>query len=228
MSFIAVGIGLSVAGSAIGAISANKAKKEAERKDAMLTAELEEMKNSYSMLDTSNPYSNMENTMEDLTIEQRQFDLDMQQFNQSQSNTLEKVKEAAGSSGIAAVAGELAREGKIATQQASSTIGMQETENQHKKVNMAKNLQYKEREGEIYSRNQKKDMAGTFLGMAQQEYAAYEEQAAAAKEAKWKALAGGVDSIGNMLVQPPGMGGGGAMVKKEKPIEYPPICPGMM
>ena len=45
MSFIAVGIGLSVAGSAIGAVSANKAKKEAERKDAMLTAELDEMKN---------------------------------------------------------------------------------------------------------------------------------------------------------------------------------------
>ena len=232
MSFIAVGIGLSVAGSVLGARSANKAKKEAERKEAAAAKELDRLKDTYSQLDTSNPYANMENKFEDMTIDQRQFDLEMQQNQQKQAQVLEGASEAAGSSGIAGVAQALAEQGRLASRQAGSSIGMQEKENQMKERSMASNLQTKERQGEVWSRNRKKDIAGTLLGMSQQEVGAYREQAAAANQAKWDAIAGGVESVGNMLVQPPGSGGSSFNSGRQSSdpyegMDYTP-CPGMM
>ena len=97
-----------------------------------------------------------------------------------------------------------------------------------KERNMARNLQYKEREGEVWSRNAEKDKVGTLLGMSQAETAAYREQAAAAEQAKWDAIAGGVDSIGNMLVQPPGAGGIKPPMKKKAPPPPGPPCPGLV
>ena len=188
MSFIAVGIGASVVGAALGAHSANKAKREAERKEAKAREEMNRLKDVYSSLDTSNPYTNMENTMEDLTINQRQYDLERQQFQQSQSNILSGLGEAAGSSGIASVAQTLANQGKLAAQQSSSSIGTQEQANQMAERRMASNLQNLEREGEIYSRSEEKDKQATLLGMSQQEVAAAQQQAAAAQQAKMDAI----------------------------------------
>jgi len=209
MSFVAVGIGLAVAGTAGGMISANKAKKEAERKEAVAAEEMNRLKDVYSQLDTSNPYADMENTMEDLTINQRQYELESQQFSQSQSNILSGLGEAAGSSGVAAVAQALAGQGQLAAQQSASSIGMQERENQMKERGMAANLQSMEREGEIWSRNAEKDKQSTLLGMSQQEVAAYREQASVAEQAKWDALSSGVSSIGSMLTGGVGSASGG-------------------
>ena len=199
MSFIAVGIGAAVVGSALGVNSANKAKKAAEKKEAAATAEMNRQKEIYSQLDTSNPYADMENTMEDLTINQRQYELESQQFAQSQSNVLSGLRESAGSSGVAAVAQALAGQGQLAAQQSASSIGQQERENQMKERSMAANLQCMEREGELISREQERDKQSTLLGMSRQEVAAYREQAAVAEQAKWDALSSGVSSVGSML-----------------------------
>ena len=199
MSFIAVGIGAAVVGSALGAHSAGKAKREAERKEAKAREEMNRLKDVYSSLDTSNPYTDMENTMEDLTINQRQYDLEKQQFQQSQSNILSGVGQAAGSSGIASVAQALAGQGQLAAQKSASNIGMQEQTNQMAERRMAGNLQNLERQGEVYSRGQEKDKQATLLGMSQQEVGAYRDQAAAAQQAKMDAIAGGVSSVGSML-----------------------------
>tara|TARA_A100000172_G_scaffold32504_3_gene19534 strand:+ start:11291 stop:12022 length:732 start_codon:yes stop_codon:yes gene_type:complete len=201
---LALGLGLAVAGTAIGAISADKAQKKAERRAKRAKEELKGLKDKYSLLDTTNPFTDMENTMEDLTINQRQFDIQSQQYAQSQSSVLSGIKEAAGSSGIGAVVDALSNDAKRAVNRATSSIGFQESQNQMKERGMARNLQNLEGEGELWSRNAEKDKVGTLLGMSQQEVAAYREQAAAAQQAKWDAIADGVDSIGNMLVQPPG------------------------
>ena len=199
MSFALVGLGISVGGAALGAISANKAKRQAERKASKAEVEMDRLKDAYSALDTSNPYTDMENTMEDLTINQRQYDLEKQQFGQSQANVLGGLREAAGSSGIASVAQALATQGQIASQSSAAKIGQQEKENQMAERNMAANLQDKEREGEIWSRDAERDKQSTLLGMSQQEVAAYREQAAAANQAKWDAIAGGVTAVGSIL-----------------------------
>jgi hypothetical protein len=194
-----IGAALSVGGAAIGAISANKAKREAERKAGQAEEEMNRLKDAYSQLDTSNPYSDMENTMEDLTINQKQYDLEKQQFQQSQGNILGGLREAAGSSGIAAVAQALAGQGQIAAQTSASQIGAQERENEMKERQMAANLQDQDRQGEVWSRNAERDKQATLLGMSQQEVAAHREQAAAAEQAKWDAISGGVSAVGDIF-----------------------------
>jgi len=194
-----IGAALSIGGAAVGAISANKAKRKAERKASKAEEEMNRLKDAYSQLDTSNPYTDMENTMEDLTINQRQYDLEKQQFQQSQGSVLGGLREAAGSSGIAAVAQALAGEGQIAAQSSAARIGAQERDNQNQERRMAANLQDQERQGEVWSRNAERDKQATLLGMSQQEVAAYREQAAAAEQAKWDAIAGGVSSLGSMF-----------------------------
>ena len=59
------------------------------------------LKGIYSNLDTSNPYLNMENTMEDLTINQKQAEFQRDAFNQDQVNMLHSLRSASGSSGTA-------------------------------------------------------------------------------------------------------------------------------
>jgi hypothetical protein len=206
MSFVIVGGILTAGAAAAGAISANKQKKEAEEKEAAARAEMEAIKDTYRQLDTSNPYLDMENTMEDLTINQRQFDLETQQFSQSQSNILSGLGEAAGSSGIAGVAQALANQGQIAAQKTAAQIGSQERQNQMAERQMAANIQQQEREGEVWSRNAERDKQATLLGMAQQETAAYAEQAAAAEQAKWDSIQGGISGLAGMF----GGGGGGS------------------
>ena len=205
MSFVIVGIGAAVAGTALSVHGANKAKKEAERKEAAAAAEMESLKDKYANLDTSNPYMDMENTMEDLAINQAQFQLADQNFAMSQANILDQTRGAAGGAGVASVAQALVGQGELQDQQQAIDIGRQERENEIASRQQAQRLQGMEREGEIWSRDQQMDTQGTLMGMSQQEVAAYQEQAAAAEQAKWDAISGGVSSIGNMLTG--GIGG---------------------
>ena len=144
MSFVVVAGIATVASAGIKAFGANKAKKKAERREKKARREMEALKDTYRSLDTSNPFTEMENVMEDLTINQKQFDLQCQQFAQSQSNILSGLGEAAGSSGVAAVAQALAGQGQLAAQQSASSIGQQERENQMRERSKAASLQTQE------------------------------------------------------------------------------------
>ena len=137
MSFIAVagtalaiGAGVAAAGGVAkavdGGIKANKAKKAAEKAQI----ELDKQKQSFANLDTSNPYLNMENTMEDLTVNTKQAEFEAQQNAQNQANIMDSMRGAAGGSGIAALAQTLANQGALQTQKASASIGQQESANQ--------------------------------------------------------------------------------------------------
>ena len=198
MSFVTaaiIGGGASLIGGGIGAIGAGKAKRQAERKERKARKEMERMKGIYSNLDTSNPYMNMENTMEDLTINQKQAQMENQNFQQSQANILGSMRGAAGGSGIAATAQAMAQQGQLAAQKSSASIGVQESANQRSAATQAGVIQGKEREGEILSRDMKRDQTSTLLGMAQQETAQYGQQAAQAQQAKWDSISGGISGV---------------------------------
>ena len=83
-----VGQGLKAVGGVVqlvdGAIKAKEAKRKAEEAER----EMEKQKNLFASLDTSNPYLNMENTMEDLTVNQKEAQFMAQQSQQSQANIL--------------------------------------------------------------------------------------------------------------------------------------------
>ena len=159
---------------------------------------MDQLKDVYSSLDTSNPYLNMENKFEDLTVNQQQYDLERQQFQQSQANILDNMKGAAGGGGAAAVAQALAQQGQLAAQKTAAQIGAQERENLLKERQAASSIQSLEREGEVKSRDWERNKQATLLGMAQQETAAAREREAMAAQAKRDATTQMLGSLGDI------------------------------
>ena len=189
MSFLLAGAAVVSAGVGVAkAISSGKKQKAAERKEAKARAEMDKQKAAFAGLDTSNPFMNMENTMEDLTINQKGMELQNQQGQQQRANIMGQMKGAAGGSGIAALAQQMAQSGQLASQQSAATIGQQESANQMAKAQQAATIQGKEREGEMKSRDMKRDQTSTLLGMAQSETAGFADQAAGYEAAKWDGI----------------------------------------
>jgi hypothetical protein len=169
----------------------------------------DDMMEMYQRLDTSNLYEdvenqflNMENPMEDLTVNQKQAEFERQMFQQQQANIMQGLQGAAGGSGIAALAQAMANQGLIQAQRASASIGMQESRNQMAAAQQAARIQMAERAGAAQAdqlrlagaeraRGLEYQKVGTELGMAQQELAARNRAIAQADAA----LYGGLGSL---------------------------------
>jgi len=193
---VPIAMGLASIGSSIfGASSANKARRKAKEQERKNRREMNRLKNVYSNIDTSNPYLNMENPFEDLTVNQQQFQLEAQQGQQQRANILDQLRDSAGGSGVAALAQTLAQQGQLQAQSSAARIGQQEAANQQASAQQAANIQRLEREGEITSRQQQRDQVGTLLGMSQQEVAASRQQQALAQQAKMDAISGGIQGM---------------------------------
>jgi len=156
---------------------------------------MDKLKSQYSNLDTSNPYLNMENTMEDLTVNQQQAEMINQQGQQQRANIMGQMKGAAGGSGIAALAQQMAQSGQLASQKSAASIGQQEAANQIAAAQQASAIQGQERSGEVMSRNWERDKVSTMLGMSQSEVAAERQRAALAEQQKYDAMAGVASSV---------------------------------
>ena len=169
MSFMivgAIGAGLKVAGG-IGKMIKGKAdKRKAMEENEAAKAQMEKDKDAYINMDTSNPYMNMENTMEDLTVNTQAADFAAEQSQASTANVLNNMNQAAGGSGIAALAQAMANQGQIGAQKASISIAQQEKANQTAERTETSRIQGLEREGEIQSRNMKQSLAGTALSLS--------------------------------------------------------------
>ena len=160
--------------------------------------------------DTSNLAKNMENTMEDLTVNTQAAEFQAQQQAAGFANTMDKLSGAAGGSGIAALAQSLAGAQSQAAQSASADIGRQEASNQAAERQMAGQLQEQELQGEYASRAAEKDKVDTMLGMSQQRLGA----ANAARDAATQSILGGVGSLVGGAAQAGQAGGLGAGVKE--------------
>jgi len=132
----------------IGLIGGGRRKREQQR--AQRAYDLQKQR--YENMDTSNPYANMENVYEDATVNTQQADMIKQQQMQSQANTMDQFGQAAGGSGIAALAQAMSQQQSQNAQQAAASIGQQESANQANERGQAANLQKLNREGEIMSR----------------------------------------------------------------------------
>lgn len=152
--------GIGIAGGLIGG-----GKRKREMRAAQ--AEHDRRKAQYEGLDTSNIYANMENTMEDLTVNQQAANFQAQQEQQGLSNVMGQMQGAAGGSGIAALAQSLAGQQSQNLQRASADLGRQERQNQVAERQQAGNLQLYEARGEQMSRTAEKDKVETMFGMAQ-------------------------------------------------------------
>ena len=163
----------------------------------------------YFAQDTSNLYSNLENTMEDLTVNTQAADFAAQQQAQGLSNIMGSMNQAAGGSGIAALAQSLANQQAQSAQQASASIGQQEQRNQMAAAQQAGRLQSMERMGAEQSRGLKAQLLGEEFQIDANELAASEEAIQAARAARTEAIgqfAGGVgNAAGTAMGLPTGM-----------------------
>jgi len=198
-------------------ISAGKRKREAQKEEQAAKEEYDRMKEVYSNVDTSNPfeglinqYAGLENTMEDLTINKQQAEFESQQFAQSQANVLSGLRGAAGSSGIAALAQTLAKQGQIAAQKASASIGMQEAANQKSEAAMAGKLQEAEARGqaevdkqiatgEQMSQQLEMKKQSTLMDMANKQYTAAQAATDAAAAAQEQGISNAIGGAGDLL-----------------------------
>ena len=164
-------------------------KRRQEQKNAK--AEMERYKAQFQNLDTSNVYKDMENTMEDLTVNQQAAQFQAEQEQQGLSNIMGQMSGAAGGSGIAALAQSLAGQQSQNLRRASADIARQEQANQMAAAQQAGSLQLYEAKGELISRDAERDKVGTLLGMAQQRTAAANQ----ARQDATNSLLGGVGQL---------------------------------
>ena len=210
MSFLiagAVAAGIGVVSGGAKAISGGVQKKKAKAAQALAQAELDAQKQAFENLDRSNPYANLENTMEDLTVNQEEAQFTAEKQAQSQANILGDLRGSAGGSGIAALAQTLANQGSESARKSAVSIGKQEQANQMKERAEAGAIQKAERQGDIMSRNMEAEKVDTLMRMSGQDVAA-ERQAVAAADAKmWDGISQAASSVGSMANA--GLGGTG-------------------
>ena len=187
---MAVGAGIAAVGSAVQHSQAKSAANNARIDAQNAQRELDEQKDRFKNLDTSNPYLNMENVMEDLTVNTEAAEFQRDQQMASQANIMQQMRGAAGGSGIAALAQTLANQGAIDAQKSQAMIAQQEQANQMAERQESARIQGLEREGELISRQAQMGKISSLMGMAaddvnvnkQAQAAALQQQQAATQQ----------------------------------------------
>lgn len=207
----AMGAVKGLTGIASGIIGSGKRKREQRQAQG----EYNRLKDKLFQKDTSNPYANMENAFEDLTVNTQQNEMIAQQQNQQQANIMQQMQGAAGGSGIAALAQAMANQGSQNIQQNMASVGQQEQANQMAKARAAEQNDQLERKGAMMQREMENNQLDTQFGMAGKRLARANEARAAATQSiiggATQALGSGMQ-LGNILGQstnPGGFGGGG-------------------
>jgi len=191
MSFVlAAGAVIGVVGGVMKMSAASKAKKEAADAQKKAKKDLDAKKKQYEALDTSNLNKNMENKMEDLTVNQKGMELQNQKGQQQRANIMQQMGGAAGGSGIAALAQTMANQGQLAAQKSGEMIGNQEQANQKAAADAATQIQKDKIAGEEKSRDLQYGKTSNLMGMASGEAEAAGAAKAAAAQAQGDAIKG--------------------------------------
>jgi len=129
-----------------------------------------------------NQFEGLENTAEDLTVNQQQAQFQAQQGDQQRANILGGLKSSAGGSGVAGLAQAMASQGQLQTQQISASIGQQESSNQMAKAQQAASLQQQQAQGQTNidtARSNAAQATDMAMGQADMEAQKYRLQGAA-------------------------------------------------
>ena len=144
--------GLKLIGPLTQAIGSGSRNKQARLQAEQAQARLDQQREMLNMLDTSNPYTNLENNLEDVTVNLKEAEMQRDMLAQSQANTLDQLRQGAGTSGIAALATALAQRGELQAQKIGAEVGKQEMAINLAAANQAQANQTAERQGEVMSR----------------------------------------------------------------------------
>jgi len=187
---VAGAVGSAVQGltGAIGSFVGGGARRREERQ---AKREFEEAMRGYKNFQFENPYTTLQNTAEDLTVNQQQAQFLAQQQQQGLANTMGQLQGAAGGSGIAALAQVMANQQSQNLQRASASIGMQESQIQRQQAAQAQQIQQLQAQGQADIQTAEYGRQQTLLGMGQQRLAA----ARAARQQATSQLVGGIGQM---------------------------------
>lgn len=202
-----------IAGIAGGLIGGRKRRRE----QAAAQRELDAAKSSFAAIDTSNPYKNVTNTFEDLTVNTQAADFAAQQQNQGLANIMGGLAGSAGGGGVAALAQSLANQQSASAQQAAASIGAQESQNQKLAAQGEQQAQMQRAQGEALSREMQFKKSEKQMDMAQSRL----ESAKAARAAATSSIMGGIGSIAGAGVAAGKQGGLGLGI--ESLLSTPPV-----
>ena len=161
------------------------------REEAAARAQMNQRMAEYENMQFENPYANMQNTAEDLTVNQQQAQFLAQQQQQGLANTMGALQGAAGGSGIAGLAQAMANQQAQNLQQASASIGQQEARNQVMAAQQGAQIQQLQAEGAGNVQNMELQRNQTLLGMSQQRLAGAQQ----ARQQATQQLVGGIGNI---------------------------------
>jgi hypothetical protein len=176
--------GLKLIGPLTQAISSGSRNKQARLQAEQAQARIDQQREMLNMLDTSNPYTNLENSLEDVTVNLKQAEMQRDMLAQSQANTLDQLRQGAGTSGIAALATALAQRGDLQAQKIGAEVGKQETAINLAAAKQAQANQTAERQGEMMSRQMEFGKLESQLGIDLQLLAGATAQQAGLTEQK--------------------------------------------
>ena len=128
-------------------------------------ARLDAQRAQYEAMEFTNPYANMENPFEDLTVNQQQAQFQAQLGAQQRADILQGLRGAAGTSGVAGLAQSLANQQQRQAQQISASIGQQEARNQLLAAKGAAAADIAERGGEAMVQQAEASRQATLLGV---------------------------------------------------------------
>jgi hypothetical protein len=180
------------------------------REEAAARAQMNQRMAEYENMQFENPYENLQNTAEDLTVNQQQAQFLAQQQQQGLANTMGALQGAAGGSGIAGLAQAMANQQNTNLQQASASIGQQEAANQAIAAQQGAQIQQLEAKGAMSVQDMELQRNQTLLGMSQQRLAGAQQ----ARQQATQQLVGGIGNIAaagvgfmdQAGILPPGMG----------------------
>jgi len=153
------------------------------------------MKSRYQALDTSNPYKNVTNTFEDLTVNTQAAEFAQQQAEQGRADVLSNLAASAGGGGIAALAQSLANQQTQAAQAAAANIGQQEQRNQMLAAQGEASVQQMRAAGERQSQQMEMQKTGNLMQLAAGRKAAADQ----ARQQALQTAIGGVTGAGQIL-----------------------------
>ena len=162
-----------MAGSALmGMDNASKMRRDAKRQAATALAERQEQQKrldkevaGYKSIKFTNPYADMENPYEDLTVATGAAEFQAQQGAQQRANLLDQLRGAAGGSGIAGLAQTLAGQGQLQARQISTDLQRQEMSNALARAKGASAIDMAERGGDAMVQEAESGRQATILGM---------------------------------------------------------------
>ena len=149
-------------------ILANQGRKARIEEQRQANQELAKRKVDIEGIDTSNPYANLENAYEDLTVNKQQAEFQNQKNQQNMANMMQNRGGAAGGSGVAGLAQVMANQQTQATQAASASIGQQEAANQKLQARAQQEIEMKEGYGKSISQQREAQKRKLLMGLSQQ------------------------------------------------------------